>query len=447
MNWRKPIIFGLLHAAGRKIPAHLHAMETQEFEDAASLKQRQEQKLTQLLIHAYEQVPYYQEVLAEVGVVQGGQVYLERFSRLPILTKKVIREQGERLYARDRDARKPYPNTSGGSTGEPLAFLQDRNYDDWNIATKLYFNRMLGKDVGEGEIKLWGSDRDILAGNLTWKERFTNQLYNRRFFNCYRFGDEERAELVDLNNQFKPHAYWSYMEAAHELARYLEQHPAAFTSPAIVISTIGPLTTEVKDKIESQLGCKVYNQYGSREVGAIACQCPEQQGLHTFPWWSWVEVVDEVGMSIDQGVGRVVVTTLENYSMPLIRYDIGDVAVAGGHDCACRRKSFMLNEVKGRTLGFFKKADGSLAHSHFLVQALFFRDWIKRFQIVQDALDHVLIRIERETSEETPKMELEDIRQKTQVLMGSSCEVEFAFVDRIERSASGKYIYTQCLVE
>ena len=149
---------------------------------------------------------------------------------------------------------------------------------------------------------------------------------------------------------------------------------------------------------------------------------------------------------MEQGEGRVVVTTLENFSMPLIRYEIGDVAVAGGHDCGCGRHSFQLSQVMGRTLGYFKKADGSLAHSHFLVQALFFRSWIKRFQIVQDALDHVLIRVEQAPNIDMPSAEQEDIIQKTKVLMGAQCQVEFDFVEEISRSASGKFVYTLCQV-
>ena len=100
----------------------------------------------------------------------------------------------------------------------------------------------------------------------------------------------------------------------------------------------------------------------------------------------------------------------------------------------------------GRTLGYFKKPDGSLAHSHFLVQVLFFQQWIKRFQIIQDELDHILIRIEKDISIEVPSGDLKTIVAKTRVLMGSSCGVDFDFVDEIERTASGKFMYTICRI-
>ncbi len=446
MNWRRPLIHSLLYASGSKIPDNLKQIRKYEYAGREELDEMMRRKLERLLIHAYKNVPYYHEVLEQSGAMIHGKVNLERFSEIPILTKEIIRREGKNLYSRDYQSRRPYENTSGGSTGEPVRFIQDKEYDDWNIATKLYFNEVLGKELGQPEIKFWGSDRDILAGNLTVKDRLINVLYNRKFFNSYRLGEKEIKSLIGLNNRFKPKAYWAYMESAFELSNYLSRHELYFHPPEIVISTIGPLTDEVKGKIESNMSCKVYNQYGSREVGAISCQCKKQRSMHTFPWWNYVEILDERGKAVQNQEGRVIVTTFHNYSMPLIRYDIGDVAVAGGWGCDCGRNSMLLKKVVGRTLGYFKKADGSLAHSHFLVQALFFRGWIKRFLIIQDEIDHVLIKVQLNEDAEADNSDIEDITKKTKILMGESCQVDFDFVEEISRSASGKFVYTLCKV-
>ncbi len=447
MNWRKPVIYWLLFAGGSRIPRHLKTIKQLEFAGQEQIEELTNRKLEQLLLHAYNNVPYYHKLLPQCGVIIEGKVKLENFSRIPVLTKEIIRAQGKNLYSSDYKSRKPYENTSGGSTGEPVRFIQDKEYNDWNIATKIYFNIVLGKDLGRPEIKFWGSDRDILAGNLTVKDRLINLFYNRKFFNSYRLGEREIKNLIELNNRFKPIAYWAYMESALELSNYLSHHELYFHPPKIVISTIGPLTEEVREKIESNMNCKVYNQYGSREVGVVSCQCKKQRSMHTFPWWNYVEILDEQGMAVQNQEGRVVVTTLHNYSMPLIRYDIGDVAIAGGWGCDCGRNSLLLKKVIGRTLGYFKKADGSLVHSHFLVQALFFRDWIKRFQIIQDEIDHVLIKVQLNEDAKAVESDVEDITRKTKILMGDSCRVDFDYVEDINRTASGKYVYTLCKVE
>lgn len=447
MNWRKPIIYFLLYASGSKIPKYLNQIKKYEYLSADELRELMNTKLERLLLHAYRNVPYYHRILEQSGVITDGTVKLEKFSQIPILTKEILRKETAGLYSKDYKKRRPYDNTSGGSTGEPVRFIQDKEYDEWNIATKLYFNAVLGKEPGEPEIKFWGSDRDIIEGSLTIKDRIINLLYNRKFFNSYRLNNKMLLALVDLNNRFRPKAYWSYMESALELSNFLSLHKTNFHPPKIVISTIGPLTEGVREKIESGMKCKVYNQYGSREVGAIACQCREQKALHTFPWWCYVEILDEKNRPVENGrEGNIVVTTLHNYSMPLIRYKIGDVAIAGGHKCGCGRNTFLLKEVLGRTLGYFKKSDGSLAHSHFIVQALFLRDWIKRFQIIQDRIDHILIRVELYEHREPYKEDIEDITRKTKIIMGASCKVDFDFVESMERTQSRKYLYTVCKI-
>jgi phenylacetate-CoA ligase len=444
--YRKHLIMGLLTLAGSKIGHNLKEIQEYEKASADEIKQKTDQKLGKLLLHAAENVPYYRNLLAECGVVKDGVVRLEYFSKIPLLTKSIIRQQGNKLHSRDHLSRRSYTNTSGGSTGEPVTFIQDKEYNDWNNATKIYYTEVLGKELGEPEIKFWGSDRDILKGTLSLKDKLINFLYNRRFFNSYELDEQHLQALIALNNRYKPKAYWSYMESALELGKYLSNHKAYFHSPDIVISTIGPLVAANKEQIEAGMGCKVYNQYGSREVGVVACQCKEQKGLHTFPWRNLVEVLDSKGNPKESGEGNIVVTTLDNFSMPLIRYDIGDVAVMGNNKCSCGRKTVVLDSVLGRTLGYFMKDDGMLVHSHFIVQALFFRPWIQRFKVIQEAINEIIILVELKPGVEAEPNDMRDITHKTQVLMGEQCRVDFRFTDKIERSASGKYVYTLCKI-
>ena len=447
MKLKKAFIYTLLGLSGSRTLRNLNWTRKFDISDESVIRDCCESKLKKLLLHAWENVPYYHDVLEESQVVSNGQVSLENFTGIPLLTKDIITQQGDRLYSRDYQKRKPYSNTSGGSTGQPVQFIQDKAYDEWNTSQKLYFNAILGKEPGDKELKLWGSDRDIIAGTLSLKDRIINCLYNRKFFNSYRFDKAALKELVELNNKFRPKAYWSYMESAMELAEYVAKNHIEFISPEILISTIGPLTEPVREKIEKALGCKVYNQYGSREVGVIGCECRQQDGLHCFPWFNHIELLDENEKEIKDGQGKVIVTTLENYSMPLIRFEIGDVAIAGGNDCACGRKTFKLKKVIGRTLGYFKRADGALLHSHFIVQMLFNRDWLKRFQIIQETPDRIVICLELKNQVKPNRDELDEISSKIKMLMGDSCAIEYVFVDHIQRSPSGKYLYTICKVE
>jgi phenylacetate-CoA ligase len=451
MNWRKKLILAGLYLSRSKIQKNLQFIESIEYRTKEEVKKVQKDRLERLLLHAHINVPYYDRILKECGVIDNEKVNLNNFEKIPLLTKDILRKEGKNLYSRDCNKRKPYKNTSGGSTGEPVLFIQDKYYDEWNIATKIYFNKMLGKDIGDKEIKLWGSDRDIIMGNLMLKDRLINYLYNRRFFNSYNLDEKNINDLIKLNNKFKPSCYWSYVDAAFEFSKIILDKKIGIVKPKFIITTIGPLFDDIRDVIEDAFKCPVYNQYGSREVGAIACQCKEKKHLHTFPWFNFVEVVDEDNKNVrKKEEGKIVITNLANYSMPLIRYDIGDVAISTGYEiCDCGRNFFSLEDVLGRTLGYFKKMDGSIVHSHFIVQSMFFKSWIKQFQLIQNDYNLITVNIELQNQIDTTgyKEEIAEIEDRIRFVMGEDIMINFRIVDKIKPSKSGKYIYTLCDVK
>ena len=209
VNWRKPIIYTGLALSGSRISRYLAEAERVSQRSKDEIVAYQEAKLEELLRHAYEHVPYYHRVLPEAGTIVKGKVRLENFCEIPVLTKDIIRKEGKNLYSDDHSSRKYYRNTSGGSTGEPVVFIQDKEYNEWNLATKIFYNKMLGKEPGESEYKVWGSERDIFKGTIGLKNKGINFLYNRRFFNSFLINDSKLHELVKDWNRIKPKFVWS----------------------------------------------------------------------------------------------------------------------------------------------------------------------------------------------------------------------------------------------
>ena len=145
----------------------------------------------------------------------------------------------------------------------------------------------------------------------------------------------------------------------------------------------------MRDELESVFGCRAYNRYGSAEVGDIAGQCNEAKGLHVFPWTVYLEIVDDDGRLVSPGTpGDVIVTSLANLAMPLIRYAIGDRAtMIEDVDCTCGRHGQMITDLEGRTTDMFRCQDGTIVDYGSLIELLYFRSWIRRFQIVQHDYD------------------------------------------------------------
>ncbi len=168
------------------------------------------------------------------------------------------------------------------------------------------------------------------------------------------------------------------------------------------------------------------------------CENPDLDGLWVAPWGSYLEVVDPQGQRLPDGVeGEILVTSLTNHAMPLIRYKIGDrgVLTTQAHDRD--HGGQVLREVIGRTMDFFKIPDGGLINPGFFMANLYYREWIAQYQVVQKGYQSVIYRIVKYTEPE--KSEFAEIVAFTRKALGKSCEVSFEFVDEILPSASGKH--------
>ena len=441
VNWRKPIIFAALHMSGSKIPRYLREIEKISRMPQDEMKKYQEKQLTYLLFHAYKNVPYYNRILPESGVISDNTVDLAHFGDIPFLTKDIIRREGKNLYSVDYQNRKPYENFSGGSTGEPVRIIQDNEYYEWNIATILYFNQILGKQVGDKEIKFWGSDSDTIEGTIGIRNKMYNYLYNRHFINSHWLTPENLDAILNEYEKTRPDFIWSYLSSTFELARHMEKHNRTLSHPPKgIIVTAAVLSENVRNYLENILKTRIYNQYGSREVGAIACECIKQDGLHTFDFFQYSEVVD----ADISGNGEVVITNLRNFSMPLIRYRIGDTAKVKHSFCSCGRESHMLQAITGRTIDHFVLEDGTKIEGAYFVHLFLFKPWVKKFQIIQK--DYSTIHCRIVINGEADTGEIRDIEKMIQFMMGDSCSVIFDFVDEIEPTKSGKYKYVICEV-
>lgn len=441
INWRKPIIGLLLHLDGYPAFRNYKFLKSIEYKSPEQLQQLQEQKLVRLLLHAYENVPYYNNVLAEAGVIKGRQVLLDNFHKIPLLTKEIIRAEGENLYSRDYKKRRWHFNSSGGSTGEPVKLIQDKDYHSWSFAARFMFDLWAGKDIGEPEFKFWGSERDILEGKDKLATRFQRWIFNTKLINAYKMSAQQMREHINRWNRVKPKQIWAYTDSTYKLSRFVEKEKLSVYSPASIICTTAPLLPEAREHIEQAFGCKVFNQYGSREVGAIASECELQKGLHIFSLLQKLEILDSSGEPVKgEDMGEIVLTNLDNYSMPLIRYCIGDTGSFLNKPCPCGRGFPLLKEVSGRVFAHFVKKDGSMVHSQFFVALLFFKPWIREFKIIQKDYEQIEILVAADG--EADKGDVETITGKIRQVMGADCRVEFKFVDEIEPTASGKFLYT-----
>jgi phenylacetate-CoA ligase len=441
VNWRNPVFKSIMHLAGYPVGRYLRMLRSIEYSSPEKLQEIQDRALSELLLHAYTHVPYYHEILHDTGVAANGKVDLSNFTHIPVLTKEIIRKEGRRLHSGDCGRRRTYLNSSGGSTGQPVSILQDADYQAWGFAGRFLLNLWAGKDIGETEIKLWGSERDILEGREKFSTYLRRWLFNTETLNTYRMSNDDMRHYILRLNRLKPKMIWAYTDSMFKLSKFAEKENLDVYSPGAIICTTAVLHPEIRTHIEKTFRCKVFNQYGSREVGPISAECPVRNGMHIFTPIQKVETLDSRQQPVeDEGMGDLVITNLRNYSMPLIRYQIGDTGRLSRSPCSCGRSFPLLKEVSGRIFSHFIKKDGSLVHAQFFVGLLFFRPWIREFKITQKKYDVIEILVAPDGNPEDK--ETDEIAGKIKQVMGPECQVNFVFTDAVPPSPSGKYLYT-----
>ena len=200
----------------------------------------------------------------------------------------------------------------------------------------------------------------------------------------------------------------------------------------------------MRAEIEEQFGAKVFDYYGSREVGAIAGECAHGS-RHVFVMNNLVEVLDDDDRPVNPGTeGKLVITCLHNYSFPMIRYEIGDVGTMASQPCKCSSRLPYLNSLSGRITDHFVQKSGKLVHGEFVTHLFYFRDWVDQFQVDQLEFDRLRIRVVRRG--EVVEDDVSEINQNLRLVMGSDCKVDWEYVESIDKSAQGKFVFTRCLI-
>ncbi len=435
-SFRQTLYFTLFELRGYKIRETYHQFRSQYQQGIPPdlIKNR----LIKLLHHAKLHVPYYSEIIEKLGdgFYQDPFAYLANF---PILTKSILRNQFERLASTDLSQRKWTVNTSGGSTGEPVCVLQDAEFQTTSKAISLLFTKEIGKELGDPEIFLWGSERDILHGSQKWTAVLLNHITNTEFVNAFQMTPATLTHFAELIRKKKPSLIMAYAESIYEAALFFEKHQIPILPPKAIITSAGNLYPSMRKKINQVFQCEVYNHYGSRETGAIACELPDQVGLWIAPWGNYLEVVDDEFQPImDETRGEILITCLSNYAMPLIRYQIGDIGSL--KTPSAKNATQTLLSLDGRINQLFRLRDGTIIDPGYFEFLLYFKTWIRMFQVIQKDYSALVFRFI--SNDNLPHEEdLDEIRQKSRVLMGPDCQVTFEFVDELPPTPSGKFLY------
>jgi len=428
---------------GRRILVRMEELNRTQWLSKSDLLELQKKKLQNLVEYAYQYVPYYRRVFDTVGFrPEEFSQNPESFSKLPILTKSIIKENWNDLLTTEPVRRKQMSKlATSGSTGQPLVFMQDSDFRDSVTADIQRHMGWAGWKIGDLHAMIWGApqnpplSRKIRLLLIDW-------IWNRFQINAFALTDETLLAFTKRISRKSPQILFGYATSLYHFAQFIRQSSFQNISFRGIFSTSELLLPNVRQFVEETFRCKVFDRYGTLELGGIACECEVHTGLHVSMENNYVEVIQNGSAAKIGEVGDIIVTNLNNLGMPFIRYSIGDAgAWYVGEKCPCGRASSMLEKLEGRLVDSFITRDGRRVWSGFAGAGFrcLTHPAITQFQVVQKSLDRMVVRLVLDG--ELPPTVGEEIKMACKSAYGENVTTDLEFVDEIPSLPSGKHQY------
>jgi phenylacetate-CoA ligase len=340
------------------------------------------------------------------------------------------------MLAEGFDPAKLVRKTTSGSTGVSLEVFVDEPSMQWKRACTLRSDEWSGWRFGERKAMIWGNPEYLKRG---WRGVLRNKVLDReRYLDTLKMDEAAMARFADDLARKPPSLIFGHAHSVYLFAEFVRRESLGPIRPKGVITSAMILHGWQRRVIEEVLACKVTNRYGCEEVSLIACECERHEGLHVNSDGVYVELMRD-GKPVGPGEpGSVVVTDLTNRAMPIIRYQVGDVAVWAGKPCNCGRGMPLLQRIEGRDADYVTTSRGELVSGISLTENFaMLVPGIAQLQIIQEELDRFTFRIVQ--GEDFGPESLSRIAELVVERFGPQAQHDCEYVDFIPPEPSGKY--------
>jgi phenylacetate-coenzyme A ligase PaaK-like adenylate-forming protein len=412
----------------------LSELEATQWLPPDSLAQYRLRRLRRLLEFAYANVPYYRALMDQQAVTPRQVQSFADLSRLPVLTREILQTRFDDLRAR---AALPHVHrrSSGGSTGTPVAVLVDMGRMGMGEAARLRAHRWFGVMPGAPEVVLWGTPARL--GPVERIRRVRDRCLNTRVLSAFDMGEEALRGHAATLRRVRPASLYGYASACHLIAAHFQ---CARLSPPgglrAVFTTAEPLFDFQRKTIEAAFGCPVAVEYGCRDGGLVALECPHG-GLHIVAESVHVEILEPDAA----GQGEIVLTNFDSLAFPIIRYRTGDIGSLDPTPCPCGRALPKLRSVEGRRTDFLVTPSGRILHALSAIYILRDAPNVGEFRVLQEALDRILVEVVPSGPFGSPERAL--LVRQFATVFGSDVRVDVQCREEIARTAAGKFRYVE----
>jgi phenylacetate-CoA ligase len=415
-------------------------LEQSQWWSARDLQAHQRRQVEVVLRHALATVPWYRRQFQRAGLTLEEALTPEGWARVPLLEKDDIRNHRDELVseAAPPGHEETHRNKTSGSTGDPIEVIG-------TSVTGFFWQSLALRDDLWHHRDFRGRLAVIRSGRYEADPLAVHDLPSWGFISpdlCetgpmtlfyHRMPLAEQAALLEARS---PHYLLTYPSNARDLCRYAQRRPVRLPHLRAVHTYGEPLTPDIRAACREAWGVPVQDVYSCEEMGYLALQCPSREHYHVQSESVLVEILDDVGRPLGPGqIGKVVLTSLHNLAMPLVRYAIGDHAELGG-PCPCGRGLPVLSRILGRGRNRAVLPGGRRVWPEIG------RIWaaipgVERIQLVQRGQDHVEVCFVRQTP--LSRQEEKAAIARIQAAFEHPFRLTFSPMESIPRQPNGKY--------
>lgn len=418
----------------------LHQMGYTENWSEERLKKKQFKQLEKLLKHSQDTVPYYKNRLKNIDLSNGLDE--KEWSKVPILKRYDIQTKSNVLTSLSppKGHGKAFKVQTSGSTGMPIqswkTSLMHRLWEAITVRDHLWHDRDIRKKLV------------AIRKSTSKKAKYPTGLETSHWGNASgRTFHTGPAAILDIATDINDQLSWLQSQKFDYLLTYptnlrnlileAKQQNIAFPDLKGIQTIAETVPDQLRTLCKSEWGIDLKDIYSTQEVGHIALQCPDNSHYHIMMDTVKVEILDDQSNPVKPGeAGKIIITPLHNFYMPLLRYEIGDYAELG-HSCSCGRGLTVLNKIMGRKRNIVHTPDGKKYWPVLRLPDLLKIAPISQLQIIQQTKNNIEVKIIKKDNV-YPNQEKEMIKC-LQKMLGYNFQIKLTYVDKIERSKGGKY--------
>ncbi|MFP4380118.1 MAG: phenylacetate--CoA ligase family protein [Candidatus Sumerlaeia bacterium] len=384
-------------------------------------------KLNQILDHCWDRTTFYPEYWQDHGVRRKKLRLLAELAEFPVLPKDVFRDNMNRCEADNLDRISCHWKATGGSTGQPLRYRQDKKTWAFTQAFHYWGWGQMGYEFGDAIAIIAGGS--LLPGHLSIKAKIRRWIENRIYFPGVHMDDDLARSHAQKMMQKKPRFIYGYPSIIAMLGESIRKQGLEVTDIQGVVTTSEMLRPAFRTSIENNFQTEVFDHAGCNDGGYMAYECGLHNGLHYNDLLSILETTSDSGQE-----DRLLITNLWNRSMPFVRYENGDTLKLGKEPCSCGQAFPLIESIEGRAMDVLEFSNGRSLSGPALT--IIFREMhIASWQIVQKTPDSVEVRIQ---CDEIKKEWENHIRKMLKCHVGEDVRVSVVPIDKLERFANGK---------